>query len=376
MILYLIKHSFQAAWDGDISTIKKLTLAPTGPQQNEPPLRIAVSDSHEATPFSIAVIRGHLDVATAILEIAKAQFEPDEDVKKERYSIAPSGNNYDDSIHSGEESVDGDDDIRVFREIVDEDFTIENIGEVSLQVKSKVTPLQLLKWTSPVLYLLEQGLSLPKPYPTTCNGENMVMSMFAYAILADNLKLLKFLIDLGEVHTHSGDDKTVGSLRIFSFPVDDFHLAILHGRIQHIAEIMKRTGAGIPLDNLVKNRGIQIKENVKYYQGLSVHGRKRADWAAAGRKVIRATNTGSKHSPLLIAAKEGNIECVEWMLTDAPMRHYHAFGRANKDDKRINALGTGGESFDRTVSTWFGAESKLSSVQLLCGSAHTDILIS
>ena len=293
-------------------------------------------------------MRGHLDVAKAILEIAKAQFEPDTEAKRERYSIAPLGYDYDDSIHSDEASVEGDDDIRVFREIVDEEFTIENIGEISLQVKSKVTPLQFLKWTSPDL----QDSAADE-------RESTNMSLFAYAILTDNLKLLKFLIDLGEEHTRSGDDKTVTS-RIFSFPMDDFYLAILHGRIQHIAEIMNRTGAGIPLDDLINSRGIQTKENAKYYQGLSVHGRKRSDWAAAGRNVVQAAQTGSKHSPLLLAVKEGNIESVEWMLSDAPMRHYLAFAEANKDDKRINTLGAAGESFDRAVSTWFDAGSKSS----------------
>jgi hypothetical protein len=318
-------------------------------------------DSHQATPFSIAVMRGHLDVAKAILEIANAQFEPNKETKRERYSIAPPDYGYDDSVHSDEVS-DSDDDIRVFREIVDDDFTIENIGEVSLQVKSKVTPLQLLEWTCPIPHLLGPGVFLPKPYSATDKGEIVVMSLFAYAILDDNLKLLKFLIDLGEKYTRSGDDTTTSS-RIFSFPMDDFYLAILHGRVQHIAEIMNRTGAGIPLDDLLKSKGIQIKENAKYYQGLSVHGRKRSDWAAAGRNIVEATKIGSKHSPLLLAAKEGNIECVEWMLSDAPMRHYLAFARANKDDKRVNALGTAGDSFDRAVSTWFDAGSELSSVQ-------------
>lgn len=310
-------------------------------------------------------MRGHLDIAKAILEIAKAQFEPDTEVKRERYSIAPRGYGYEDSVHSSEASVEGGDDIRVFREIVDDDFTIENIGEVSLQVKSKVTPLQLLESTYPVPYMLEPGVSLPKPYSSTGHGETMLMSLFAYAILADNLKLLKFLIGLGEEYTRSGDDKTTTSSRIFSFRMDDFYLAILHGRIQHIAEIMNRTGAGIPLEDLLKSKGIQIKENAKYYQGLSVHGRKRTDWATAGRNIVQATKTGSKHSPLLLAAKEGNIECVEWMLSNAPMRHYLAFAAANKGDKRINALGAAGDGFDRAVSTWFGAGSELPSVQHL-----------
>lgn len=326
-------------------------------------MQIAVSDSHKVSPLSIAVIRGHLNVAKAILEIAKAQFEPSTEIKKERYSIAPRRWGDDGSAYS-EDSYESDDDIHVYREIVDDEFTIENIGEVSLQVKSKITPLQLLEWTCPVSHLLGPGVSLPKPHSVTTKSETPYMSLFAYAILADNLELLKFLMHLGEEYTRSGDGETTSSPRFFSFPIDDFHLAISHGRIQHIAEIMNRSGAGLPLEDLLKSSGVQIKEKPKYYQGLSVHGRKRADWAAAGRNVVQATKTGSKHSPMLRAAKEGNIECVEWMLSDAPMRHYLAFAEANKEDKRLKALSIARGSFDGAISTWFDAGSEFSSTNI------------
>lgn len=78
---------FQAAWDDDIDTIKTLTLMPQGQNKDEPPLQIAVRDLFGLSPFSIAVLRNHLDTAAAILEISRAQYVPKEKKGLERYSM-------------------------------------------------------------------------------------------------------------------------------------------------------------------------------------------------------------------------------------------------------------------------------------------------
>lgn len=78
---------FQAAWDGDLETVKRLTLMPQGEKNDEPPLQIAVRDYVNLSPFSIAVLRDHLDTAAAILEISRAQYVPKEKRGTERYSM-------------------------------------------------------------------------------------------------------------------------------------------------------------------------------------------------------------------------------------------------------------------------------------------------
>lgn len=83
--LYL--ELFQAAWDGDLETIKRLTLMPQGEKKDEPPLQIAVRDYVDLSPFSIAVLRDHLDTAAAILEISRAQYVPKEKKGTGRYSM-------------------------------------------------------------------------------------------------------------------------------------------------------------------------------------------------------------------------------------------------------------------------------------------------
>jgi hypothetical protein len=45
--------------------------------------------------------------------------------------------------------------------------------------------------------------------------------------------------------------------------------------------MVKSTGVGIPLNALVKKSGVELETKPKYYQGLSVGGKKRADWAQA-----------------------------------------------------------------------------------------------
>lgn len=47
------------------------------PDNDEPPLQIAVNDRNNS-PLSLAYLRGHMDVATAILKMAQAQYAPEE----------------------------------------------------------------------------------------------------------------------------------------------------------------------------------------------------------------------------------------------------------------------------------------------------------
>ncbi len=60
-----------------------------------------------------------------------------------------------------------------------------------------------------------------------------------------------------------------------TFPDNDFRRAIELGRTELLAEIIRRTGAGLPLEELVKGTGVEIKEKPRFYQGLTVYGKKR-----------------------------------------------------------------------------------------------------
>jgi len=128
---------------------------------------------------------------------------------------------------------------------------------------------------------------------------------------------------------------------LFTVSDFDFHYALKVGMPELIEEIIKRTGAGIPIHQLAMKSGVEIEEKTKYYQGLSVHGKKRRDWADAGRGQMKDGPSDSLHPPLLEAVRFGSLRTVEWLLSDAPMRCYKQFAQVNKGDARLRRLSEG-----------------------------------
>jgi hypothetical protein len=118
--------------------------------KEEAPLQIAIRGQGSNNPFSVAFSRGHYSVAKAILEIAQAQYTP-EAKPKTRYTMqAAEDASDDDSQCSGDESVASDDaKPKIYSHIVDTQFTIDNVGQVSMQVKSRIKPLEMAGWESP-----------------------------------------------------------------------------------------------------------------------------------------------------------------------------------------------------------------------------------
>ncbi|KAF6843514.1 ankyrin repeat protein [Colletotrichum musicola] len=345
---------FEGAWTGNLDKIKALTLQAWGKDQDEPPLKISVSDNNDNTPFSLAFLRGHHDVASAILEIVLAQYSPEE-TDATRYKL-DNGEGESDDEETCESDADSDDEPKIVTEIVDKKFTIENIGQVSMQVRSTVKPLEVL--TSVVQpFEMENGRA---------SAGMLRQTLFSFVLDRDDQVGLKALIDMG---THFAAQKLVSGTQEeeeedagghFSFPEGDFMKAVRGGKTAALAEIISRTGAGIPLDDLVKKSGVEMKRRPKFYQGLTVYGKKRKDWATAGRNVV-VRSTGLKTPPLLHAALAGNIAGVEWFLSDAPHRHYTDFGRskAAREDPRLKHLSQSPGGFDRAISKWLGIQNEL-----------------
>lgn len=100
-------------------------------------MAIAVSEPQGSNVFSLAFLRGHLKVAAAVLEIAQAQYAP-EDKPNTRYEIT--GDDVDMDVESAYDS--DEDGGQMYRIIVDNDqYTIDNIGEVNMQVKGTVVSI-------------------------------------------------------------------------------------------------------------------------------------------------------------------------------------------------------------------------------------------
>ncbi|KAL8331874.1 hypothetical protein RB593_002310 [Gaeumannomyces tritici] len=335
---------FEAAWSGNLERIKELTLASWDEEKREPPLMVSVEDSQRNNLFVTAVLRGHREVAKAILEIAHAQYAPEE-VKTTRFTMDRPEDDSDCS--SSDESVDEHEDKpKIFARIVDDKFTVDNIGEISMQVKSRTKPLTML--LAPAVLIVADS------------RQSKLTTLFEHAISENDLALLRFLLDTAmSLPVEKAEDEDE-SAHFFDFPRDAFEQAIKSGHVEMLGEIIKRTGAGLPLEEMVKQSGVKMDVKPRYYQGLSVYGKKRNDWATAGRAVVRR-NTGITTSPLLLAAAQGSIESVEWFLSDAPLRNYLEFRgtKAAREDARLKHLSATAGGFEKAVTAWLQNQNEL-----------------
>ncbi|KAF7901931.1 uncharacterized protein EAF01_007229 [Botrytis porri] len=333
---------FEAAWNNDLDAIRNLTLQPWKHGEVEyPPLRIAVRDGNEFMPFSIAVLRGHYDLARRIVEICLAQYHNanDENDKKgrQRWGITTSNDDDDES-----------DDLPIFSELVTDKFTIDTLEEVSNVVKGDTLPLSMIQWHCPARRFIDNDEN---------PGSSKTFSLFQYAIEQNDLKMIKFLLDIASeqkalIAKHEDDQ------RCYTLPYSFFNEALFRGRTIMIAEMIKYCGAGVPFGKLVSASGVELKTKPRYYEGLSIGGKKRKDWAQPPAHIQNINYFEGQFPPLLEAAHMGNIESVEWFMSDAPMRHYKEFAARNKDDLRIRTLESG-KVFENTVSKWLEMNSEL-----------------
>ncbi|ROV99873.1 hypothetical protein VMCG_06284 [Cytospora schulzeri] len=335
---------FEAAWSGDLDKIKSLTLVSWDPENNEPPLHVSLGDSKD-TLFSLAYKRGHLNVAKAILEIAQAQYAPEEKPLA-RYRMQTDEETEDSDVDDGGD----DDEPMVYREIIDEQFTVDNIGQVSLQVKSRVKPTDILDLGFPI-YTQEEG----EPSYLCAEG-----SLLKHVIRNNDRKGLRYYYDLAVFFAGKNKNEDDEGRRFVIFPQWAFWLAVEQGHLEILADMIQWAGAGLPLEKLVKKTGLELKEVPKYYQGLTVYGKKRKDWATAGRRVA-SRGQDSAESPLLYAARKGSMESVEWFLSDAPLRNYLDFGKskAAKEDARLKHLNQFSGGFEKAVTRWLGSQNDL-----------------
>jgi hypothetical protein len=280
--LTLGNSRFEAAWTGDLEKIKFLTLGSWDEARREPPLKIAVSDAILNSPFSVAFFRGHYDVAWGIAEIAHGQYAPGKDEKK-LYELKLGGR---DDMSVGEDSEneynsDEDDDLepRIVAKKAEKLFTIDNIGEVSMQVQSEHKPLHFI---SMGCQAFESRDGLPDPATAS-----YVPSPWDHFITHDtDPRTFGLYLDMC---VHFGGKKYEGRHGTdyvpFTLPRDIMRRIVESGKVDLLREVIRRTGAGIPLDDLVKRTKVERKEGGgEYYQGLSVYGKKRYVSASKARR--------------------------------------------------------------------------------------------
>jgi ankyrin repeat protein len=244
---------FEATWNNDLETVKALTLAPWASMNEKPlnvPLKVAVQDGNGFSPFSIAVLRGHRDLAKKIIEICATQYHKDDGLNSRQRWQMRSGD-------SDEGSDDDDDEnLPIFSELVSDDFTIDNLGEVSNIVKSNVLPLTMIEWNcKPQRFLKSEDVT-----------NDQQRTLLGHAVYQDDIELLKYIIQIGAEQqallAQEADDQ-----KCYSVSIPVFQLAIRLGRTALLAELIKSSGAGIPFNEIIQRTGIEIKTKPRYYPG-------------------------------------------------------------------------------------------------------------
>jgi ankyrin repeat protein len=268
---------FQAAWDGELDTIKSLTLAPWGPENDKTPLKVAVTDGLDQSPLTLAILRGHFGIARGIVEIAYAQYAPNEKKEKARYRVGFVGDeeNYDEDMDAASNVFDTNA-FQVRKEVVNDVFTFD-IGEAAASVKSKISPLTFLTWSSSSLWNYVKFCADDKKFTYGLDNEEVEqsgqgMDLSSWAIITGNMPLFSMMLDLQVEWTDrlaKGANSEGISAGFPRFSQDEFELAIRYNRLDMLAEMIKHGGAGLELDSLVKKSGVKYREKTEFYQGLS-----------------------------------------------------------------------------------------------------------
>jgi ankyrin repeat protein len=326
---------FNATWQGDVKAIKELTMLPWTNAKGEKrsPSRVHVLDSVRASPLSIAVLNGRLDVATLIMRIAEAQYAPPPPPNTRQYHIDNDVDSDNDDNENDDDSVEAE--VRVTSEVIDDQLTIEDIGMVSLFEKTNIKPETLI-------YSSKMGVNLVED-----------------ALRDENPRLLSFLLDLSE-ETATKIEGSHAPDRFVAQGDIKMRTALHYAKPHVIAELIKRTAVGVSIDDLaVEHKANDTTEKSKYYQGLNVHGKKRKDWAAAGRNSAGLDRPGPRTPPLLLAAYNGTLDNVQWFMSDAPLRCYKQFAETHQDDKRLQRLSQVPGGFEGMVKKFMDTRSQL-----------------
>ncbi|KXG48078.1 uncharacterized protein PGRI_019480 [Penicillium griseofulvum] len=338
---------FEAAWNGDIDTIKTLTLGKWGSLNDQEPLEIAVSDNQGLSALLISIMRGHLAVARAILQILHVQYKVKVSHGRKRFEI-----DTDEYSNASDDDSDGENDsLNIVSDVVDDTFTYENIGEVTSQVESNTSPLSAFQAQFNAFLFLDEYQD-EESWDKRDKSPN-IDSLLRYAVYKNNIPLLEFLLKTG---LDLASTNPSGEIE-FSVRSKDFELAMSLGRTECLAKLIQMTGAGLPLAKLSDDCGVEDKKEPQYYPGLSIRGAKRADWANAGRD--QPMKAQSQRPPLLTAARQGNLAATEFFLGTAPARYYMEYLNSKKNDERVKRLTQSKLGLEGTLLTWLQAKNNL-----------------
>lgn len=297
------------------------------------------------TCFSIAVLRGHLHLAEAILQILRVQYKGMERQDRQRFEI----NSEDDS---------SDDGLNIVGHDVDDQFTHENVGEAVTQVQGNLSPRRALILTCPVSLFLDEDTLAREfrdvPMNSRYHSTILINNLLKYAIFKNDLPLLDWLLKTGNEWAKTDPyDKSA-----FTCSQEEFQLAMILGHTECLSMLIQRTAVGLPLMKMSEESGVEDRDEHQYYLGLSIRGKKRKDWADAGRPDSNDQYEAAARPPLLVSAMQGSLSSTEWFLSTAPSRLYLEYVNAHLEDRNIRKLAKSKLGLEASVLKWLQTRSK------------------
>ncbi|PGH35322.1 hypothetical protein GX50_01786 [[Emmonsia] crescens] len=382
---------FQAAWDGDIRKVKQLsTESNTRKNSRSALLLTAVNKERRVDIFTIAVARGHLELAKDILQVVEAhQPEPyTEKSSRKVYEVVVDSDSDASSYESDSEAAGSDNEgVRVRFDVIDDQQTIDDVRDTAHVGKYTISPYNLLSSHRDMsMFLGEEENDIVKRGQECLADRTLAtwyqdqktspvdikkftaprcMSLIQFAVQRNDMAAVKFLVEQETYYLRNsageGKDKPSNEdvPKFITLGTDIFERAVEDGRIELLDYLMSKTGLGFPFEALMKEAGVKAEtESKEYYRGLSVYGKKREDWAAENRYRYRAS-FGTSHSLLLSAIAQGNLDSVKWFLSDGPETKYREFLHTYKDDTRLVPLFKMEGGIDNMLTSWLGTRRNL-----------------
>lgn len=125
-----------------------------------------------------------------------------------------------------------------------------------------------------------------------------------------------------------------------------------------LEEIMKTVPFGISWSELEEADEELQMQKPQYYQGLTVYGTKRKDWASNSYPAF-GTGSGKVQKPAQIAVYFGQLESIKWLLSDRPFKCLQGFMEAHPGSMHTKLLTKQGDGLGFLLQKGLGVETTL-----------------
>lgn len=211
--------------------------------------------------------------------------------------------------------------------------------------------------------------------PTTNSNmiqDNHGWTPLSYAIYKNDMELFRFVLSLvagtkeDAVYSYIDIDSDLGSTsQNYYFGNQSMYgqtlhlrLALVLGRVEILEEIMKTVAFGVPWAELEEADEELQMAKPQFYQGLTVYGVKRKDWASSSYPAY-GTKSDKMQKPVQTAVYFGQLKSIKWLLSDRPFQCLKDFMDAHPDTMKTKLLKKQGDGLGFLLQKGLGVETTL-----------------